>query len=357
MKTKTFIIAEAGVNHNGSLKIAKQLVDVAVKAGADAVKFQTFISEKAVSTYAEKADYQKRLTDKSESQLEMVKKLELSFEEFKEISNYCESKNILFLSTAFDLESLVFLDREINIPIFKIPSGEITNGLLMLNAAKTQKSIILSTGMSTLEDIDNALAVMNYGYLFPEKTPVDFAEIKRLYNETDVKIIKEKVSILHCTTEYPAPFEELNLKAIQTLSKRFGTKVGLSDHSNGIIAPIAAVALGAEIIEKHFTLDNKMLGPDHQASLEPPELKEMIDNIRKIECSLGDGIKKMTESEKKNYSIARKSLVAEKEIVEGEILTSENVGMKRPGNGMNPLFYWEIIGRESKKTYKRDEPI
>lgn len=357
MSNRTFIIAEAGVNHNGSFDMAKQLVDVAADRGADAVKFQTFISEKAVSTFAEKADYQKRLTCINESQLEMVRKLELSFEEFKELKNYCKKKKILFLSTAFDLESLDFLHDVINVPIFKIPSGEITNGPLILKAAKTQKPIILSTGMSTLDDIENALAVMNYGYLYSESEPKSFAEIKKTYKESDKRVIKEKVSILHCTTEYPAPFNELNLQAIQTLSKSFGTTVGYSDHSEGIIASISAVALGAKVIEKHFTLNKNMDGPDHQASLEPYELQEMIEGIRKIETSLGNGIKTMTKSEQKNFNIARKSLVAEKVIKDGELFTPSNVAMKRPGYGKSPLFYWEMIGKKSNKNYKRDEPI
>lgn len=353
--SKIFIIAEAGVNHNGSIGIAKRLIDVAADAGADAVKFQTFISEKSVSTYAEKAEYQKIQTDSNESQLEMVKKLELSFEEFIMLSEYCKLKNILFLSTPFDLDSVQFLNEQINVPLFKIPSGEITNGPLILEIARTQKDVILSTGMSTLEDIENALAVLYYGYTCPTKTPTSFEEIVNNYKDSDKEVVSQKVTILHCTTEYPAPFNELNLKAIQTIKDMFNTKVGFSDHSEGILASIAAVVLGATTIEKHFTLDKNFEGPDHKASLEPFELKEMIKSIRMIEQSLGDGKKILAKSEVKNLVIARKSLVANKEIKKGELFTEENVTTKRPGHGRKPLQYWEVIGEKAEKNYERDE--
>lgn len=355
MKNNTFIIAEAGVNHNGSLKLAFALVDAAVESGADAVKFQTFISEKAVSTFAEKADYQKNTTKKNESQLEMIKKLELSFEEFEKLAAYCKKKEILFLSTAFDLESLRFLDEKLNVPLFKIPSGEITNGPLMLNAAKTQKDIILSTGMSTIVDIENALAIINYGYLYPHKTPSKLEEIHDLYQGTDCKLIQKKVTILHCTTEYPAPFDELNLRVMQTLTEKFQTKAGFSDHSRGILAPIAAVAMGAKVIEKHFTLNKNMEGPDHQASLEPDELKEMVQNIRIVEQFLGSSEKQRTDSEMKNLIIARKSLVANVPISRGEVFTEENIAIKRPGNGISPLKYWDVLGKKANKDFERDE--
>ncbi len=325
------IIAEAGVNHNGSLKLAKQLVDKAVEAGVDCVKFQTFVSKNIVSKNAKKAEYQQNTTSKDESQYEMLKKLELSFDEFKELNKYCESKNIKFLSTAFDFDSVEFLN-DLGMGLWKIPSGEIANLPYLEKIAKFNKPIILSTGMCTLEDIENALGVLeNNG-------------------------VKD-ITVLHCTTEYPTPFSDVNLKAMETIKEKFGVKIGYSDHTKGIEVPIAAVALGAEVIEKHFTLDNNMKGPDHKASLEPDELKAMVKAIRNIEMALGTGIKEPAESEKKNMDIARKSIIAKRNIKKGEVFTVENLTVKRPGNGISPMKWYEVLGKVAVRDFEEDELI
>lgn len=325
---KTFIIGEAGVNHNGSLELAKKLVDVAVEANCDAVKFQTFKAENVISRNAKKADYQQQTTGASESQLEMVRKLELSFEQFRELKNYCDAKKIMFLSTPFDLDSIDFL-ASLKIPIFKIPSGEITNlpYLRKVNSLKTE--VILSTGMANLDEIGAALTVLK----------------------------DCQVSVLHANTEYPTPYEDVNLLAMRTIAEKFKVKVGYSDHSLGIEIPIAAVALGASIIEKHFTLDKKMPGPDHLASLDPQELKQMILAIRHIEKSFGNGVKVASNSEKKNIAIARKSIVAKTQIKKGEIFSEKNITTKRPGNGISPMKWDEIIGSFATKDYEEDELI
>lgn len=330
-KKKIFIIAEAGDNHNGDYKLALQLVDKAVEAGADCVKFQTFITENVISKFAEKADYQKENTGESESQYEMVKKLELSFEQFRSIKKYCEQKGILFLSTPFDLDSIDFLE-EINIPFWKIPSGEITNLPYLEKIAKTGKDIILSTGMSTMEEIEKAISVLKeHG--------------------------AGEITLLHCNTEYPTPFEDVNLQAMKTMRDTFGVPVGYSDHTIGIEVPVAAAAMGAAVIEKHFTLDKNMEGPDHKASLEPEELKQMVTSIRNIEKALGSSIKQPSPSERKNISIARKSIVAKRDIRQGEPLTEENLSIKRPGDGISPMRWYEIIGTTAVKDFKEDELI
>lgn len=325
---KTFIIAEAGVNHNGSIELAKKLINIASECGCDAVKFQTFKSENLVSKIAQKADYQKNNTDSSENQLEMLKKIELSQNDFIELQKYCEDKNILFLSTPFDIESIDFL-ASLNIPIFKIPSGEINNLPYLRKIATFKKDIILSTGMSTIEEIAQAVSVLDGC----------------------------KISLLHCTTEYPCPYCDVNLKAIQTLKDRFNLEVGYSDHSEGIEVAIAAVAMGASIIEKHFTLDKNMQGPDHKASLEPSELKEMVQCIRNIEQALGTGEKIPSASEVKNVKIARKSIVAKTDIKMGDILNEENLTVKRPGTGISPMQWDKIIGTVAEKNYQEDELI
>lgn len=325
---KTFIIAEAGVNHNGSLELAKKLIDIACDCGCDAVKFQTFKCENLVSKTAQKADYQKQTTDSNENQFEMIKKLELSYDDFKELQKYCNEKKIMFLSTPFDLESADFLNS-LNMPVFKIPSGEITNLPYLRKINLLKKKIILSTGMSTIEEISDAL-----------------------------KVLKDcEVSLLHCTTEYPCPYNEVNLKAIQTLQDEFNLKVGYSDHTEGIEVSIAAVAIGATIIEKHFTLDKKMQGPDHKASLEPDELKAMVKSIRNIELAIGNGTKKPTQSELKNKEIARKSIVAKCTIQKGEKFSEENLTAKRPATGICPMKWDDIIGTIAQKSYKEDEII
>jgi N,N'-diacetyllegionaminate synthase len=328
-----FVIAEAGVNHNGSITLAKQLIDVASDAGADAVKFQTFKADNLVSKTAQKADYQKQTTDTSESQYEMLKKLELNTTAHHELIAYCNTKNILFLSTAFDHESITLL-HNLGMNIFKIPSGEITNLPYLRHIGSLGKKIILSSGMANLGDIEAALEVL-----------------------TKAGTPKELITVLHATTEYPCPIEEVNLRAMNTIATAFGVKSGYSDHTNGIEIPIAAVAMGASIIEKHFTLDREMEGPDHKASLEPYELKMMIQAIRNIENALGDGIKKATNSEIKNMLIARKSIVASRTITKGELLSSENITIKRPGNGINPMRFDEIIGTIALKDYDKDELI
>lgn len=328
---KTFIIAEAGDNHNGSQELAFRLIDKAVEAGADCVKFQTFVTEEVISKRAEKAEYQKEATGNDESQYEMVKKLELSFGQFKELQKYAEEKSIAFLSTPFDIPSVEFLNR-IDIPCFKIPSGEITNLPYLIKIAETGKNVIMSTGMAEMDEIENAISVL------------------KEYGSGDI-------SLLHCNTEYPTPYEDVNLYAMLTLKEKFGVKVGYSDHTQGIEVPIAAVALGAEIIEKHFTLDHNMEGPDHKASLEPDELKLMVDGIRKIEKALGNGIKTASPSEKKNIEIARKSIVARRAIVKGEILSEENLAVKRPGNGISPMKWYEVIGTKAIRDFAEDEMI
>lgn len=328
---KTFIIAEAGVNHNGSFELAKKLVDKAVWAGVDCIKFQTFNSKNLVSAQAQKAEYQKKTTDSNESQLDMLKKLELSHEQFRELKKYCEQKEIMFLSTPFDLESINFL-AELGVTIWKIPSGEITNYPFLRAIAKRKESVIMSTGMCKMDEVKDAVQVLNE------------------FGTTDI-------TLLHCTTEYPAPYDSVNLKAMQTLQKEFGFKVGYSDHTNGIEIPVAAVANGATVIEKHFTLDKNMEGPDHKASLEPEELKQMVESIRNVEMALGDGIKQPSEAEKKNIAIARKSIVAACDIKKGEVFTEANITAKRPGNGISPMKWKDILGTKAIRNYFADELI
>jgi len=329
----TFIIAEAGVNHNGSLDLAKKLIDVAVEAGADAVKFQTFKAEKLVSKKAQKAEYQKQTTDAAESQYDMIKKLELDEPAHRELIRYCGEKKIRFLSTPFDHESIELLDA-LGMEIFKIPSGEITNLPYLRHIGGLGKEVILSTGMADLGEIEDALDL-----LVSSGTP------------------KEKITILHATTEYPCPMDEVNLRAMGTIASAFGIRTGYSDHTRGIEVPIAAVAMGASVIEKHFTLDRTMEGPDHKASLEPDELCAMVAAIRNIEKALGEGIKKPSPSEAKNMAVARKSIVAARPIRAGEAFTSENIAIKRPGTGISPMRYDEIVGERAARDYEEDEPL
>lgn len=328
---KVFIIAEAGVNHNGDIKLARKLIDVASEAGADAVKFQSFKAEKLVTKDARKAEYQEKTTGIEENQFQMIKSLELDYEKHRELIDYCKSKNIMFLSSPFDLESIDLLN-ELGLEIFKVPSGETTNLPYLRKIGGLKKKIILSTGMSNLGDIENAL------------------DILRLAGTRDI-------TVLHCNTEYPTPMSDVNLLAMKTIEEAFKVKIGYSDHTLGIEVPIAAVALGATIIEKHFTLDKNMEGPDHKASLEPRELKEMVGKIRNIEKALGDGIKKLSKSETKNINIARKSIVAGKDILKGEIFTESSLDIKRPGDGISPMRWDEIIGRMAIKDFKEDELI
>ena len=351
-----FIIAEAGVNHNGSIEMAKKLIDVAADAGADAVKFQTFKAEKIISKHAPKAAYQKKTTAEAESQLEMVKTLELDEKAHRVLVRHCKKRKIEFLSTPFDFDSIDLLVRH-KLSRLKIPSGEITNGPYLLHIAGTGKPVILSTGMSTLGEIETALGALAFGYVTPKDRPSLKAFQDAFCSEQGKQALEEKVTLLHCTTEYPAPFDEVNLRAMKTMRIAFGLPVGLSDHTQGIAVPIAAVALGASVIEKHFTLDRNLPGPDHKASLEPDALKAMVMAIRNVEAALGTGQKVPTVSEMKNRYIARKSLVAAKQIRKGETFSAANIATKRPGTGFSPMKYWELLGRRAQKYYDYDDLI
>ena len=331
---KTFIIAEAGVNHNGSPKLAKKMIDAAIDAHADAVKFQTFTANKIMCRSAQKADYQKQTSDKNESQYEMIKKLELDAFAHRELIAYCRQKNIQFLSTPFDLESINLL-HDLGMKTFKIPSGEITNLPYLRKIGVLKKEIILSTGMADLGEIEDALDVL-----------------------TGAGTKLKDITVLHCNTEYPTPFEDVNLKAMLTIKAAFpGVNIGYSDHTLGIEIPIAAVAMGATIIEKHFTLDKNLPGPDHKASLEPNELKAMVCAIRNIEKALGNGIKKPSPSELKNKPIVRKSIVAARDIRKGKPFTEKNLTAKRPGTGISPMRWDEVIGQNASRDYKQDDLI
>lgn len=353
-----YVIAEAGVNHNGDLNRAKQLVDIAVEAKADAVKFQTFISENEISTFAEKADYQKQNTGTDGNQLEMVKKLELKFDEFKILQNYCDSKDIEFLSTPFDFESADFLLDELKLKTIKIPSGEITNAPFLLHISKFKRRMIISTGMATLADIQIALGVIAFGLTNKENILPSISNFEKAYmSEEGQRLLREYVTLLHCTTEYPAPVNSVNLKAISTMNATFNLPIGYSDHTEGLAISLAAVAMGAKIIEKHITYDKKAEGPDHLASIEPLELKELVKNIRQIEESLGNGVKIPSAIELKNRSVARKSLVAKREISKNEKFDVENLAIKRPGTGISPLYYWDVQQFSAPKSFEYDEEI
>jgi N,N'-diacetyllegionaminate synthase len=332
---KVIIIAEAGVNHNGDITIAKQLINAAVAAGADYVKFQTFKSENLVSKSAKKADYQVQNTNNAtENQLQMLKKLEFSKEQHRELIDYCAGKKIRFFSTAFDVDSLIYL-KEIGLGMVKIPSGEITNLPYLRKAAELFSKVIISTGMSTLDDIEKALNV---------------------FLSSEIK--KEDIFILHCNTEYPTPMKDVNLLAMLAIKNKFNVEIGYSDHTLGIEVPIAAVALGARVIEKHFTLDRSLPGPDHAASLEPDELSAMVTCIRNIEDALsGNGIKEPSLSEQKNIEIARKSITAKQFILKGEIISESNITTKRPGNGISPMFWDSVIGKIAPKDFDVDDLI
>ena len=330
---EVFIIAEAGVNHNGSLDLAKRLVDVAVDAGADAVKFQTFKTENLVSRNAKKADYQKETTDTSESQFDMIKKLELDMDTHQKLIDHCQENNIMFLSTPFDNDSVNLLS-DLGLQIFKIPSGEITNLPYLRHIGSLDKQVILSTGMSNIQEVEDALTIL-----------------------VGAGTLKENITVLHANTMYPTPMEDVNLNAMLTMQRELGVAVGYSDHTLGIEVDIAAVAMGASVIEKHFTLDKTMDGPDHQASLEPKELKAMVSAIRNIEKALGGNEKKPSPSEGINIDIVRKSIVATKTIKKGELLSNDNISTKRPGTGLSPMKWDEVIGTVASKNYQSDELI
>ena len=325
------IIAEAGVNHNGSVELAKKMADVAKAAGADIVKYQTAVPELVISRFAPKAEYQKESTGEAESQLEMVKKIHFGFAEHRKLKEYCDSIGIKYLSTPFDMDSIDFL-AGMDMPVWKIPSGEVTNLPYLEKVAKLKKPIIMSTGMCEIPEIKAALDV--------------------LYSNG-----AEDVTILHCNTEYPTPLKDANVKAMLDIQKNFGTKVGYSDHTLGLEAPLAAVALGATVVEKHFTLDKNMEGPDHAASMSPEELTALVKAIRNTELALGDGVKKVTESEAKNKDVARKSIVAKVPIKAGEVFTIDNITVKRPGNGISPMRWYEVLGQSAKRDFSLDELI
>lgn len=328
--SRTLIIAEIGVNHNGNVDTAKKMIDVAKDCGADIVKFQTFNTDALTSKFAKMAEYQKKNIGEEKSQKDMLKSLALSYDDFRELADYCKKVGIMFLSTPFDIGSVHFLNSLQD--IWKIPSGEITNYPYLVEIAKTKKKIILSTGMCTMDEVEASLKVLK------DNGAAD-------------------ITLLHCTTDYPAPLESVNLKAMLTLKEKFGCPVGYSDHTKGIEVSVAAVAIGAEVIEKHFTLDRNMPGPDHKASLEPNELKELVDAVRNVEKAIGDGNKKPTESELQNRNVARKSIVALKPIKKGELLSEDNLTTKRPGNGISPMHWNEIIGTHAKRDYEEDELI
>ncbi|WP_269819988.1 N-acetylneuraminate synthase [Shewanella putrefaciens] len=354
----TLIIAEAGVNHNGDEKLAFQLVDAAHQAGADIVKFQTFKAKNLVTEQAKQADYQVANTQKQESQLAMLSRLELSYAAHHQLVKHCESLGIEFLSTAFDSESLDFLVNDLGLKRLKLPSGELTNAPLVLEHARTGCDLIVSTGMATLAEIEMALGVIAFGYTAASDALPSMMAFQQAYaSEAGQKVLKEKVTILHCTTEYPAPMAEINLKAMDTLGSAFDLPAGYSDHSEGIVIPIAAVARGAVLIEKHFTLDKNMEGPDHKASLEPDELTAMVKAIRQVELALGSAVKSPTVSEVKNKAVARKSLVASKMIRLGESFCADNVTIKRPGNGMSPYQYWDMLERKASRDYQAGDLI
>ena len=332
-QTATTIIAEAGVNHNGSINTAKKMIDAAAGAEADLVKFQTFKAETLINKTAEKANYQKDLTEQGESQFEMIKRLELNRAAHEELIQYCEQKNIQFLSTAFDHDSIDLL-AELNIPFYKIPSGEITNLPYLRHVGRMDKPVVMSTGMATFEEVRAAMEVL-----------------------LDAGVEKENLTILHCNTEYPTPMQDVNLRAMLTIRNELDVAVGYSDHTLGIEIPVAAVAMGATVIEKHFTLDRTLTGPDHAASLEPNELEAMVVAIRNIEKAMGEGVKKPSPSETKNIAVIRKSIVAKKDIKKGEVFSDSNLDIKRPGTGLTPMIWDELIGSRATKDFHMDELI
>lgn len=354
----TIIIAEAGVNHNGSADLAFALIDEAYKAGADIVKFQTFKAENLVTGAAQQARYQQVNTQKSESQLSMLKRLELSYDLHHQLIEHCQSLGIGFMSTAFDHESLEFLTQNLGLTTLKIASGELTNAPLLLAHARTGCKLIVSTGMATLADIESALGVIAFGMIADSSAEPSVRAFENAYaSAAGQQVLKANVTLLHCTTEYPAPFDEINLKAMDTLRRAFDLPAGYSDHSEGIVVPLAAAARGAQVIEKHFTLDKNLPGPDHKASLEPSELQAMVAGIRQIDAALGSPVKAPTVSEYANRSVARKCLVAACDIPEGEVFSSSNIAIKRAGDGLSPYEYWRVLGTAAHKSYSSGERI
>jgi N-acetylneuraminate synthase len=353
---KTFLIAEAGVNHNGSIELAKKLIDAAVMAGADAVKFQSFVASSIVTAGASKAEYQITNTGSKESQLEMLKKLELSHSQQRELHQYCQRSGIQFLSTPFDTASLNFLTADLGLETIKVGSGELTNAPFLFEVARLAKNIILSTGMSTIDEVADALGVIAF-VMTDSKNPSVSSFKSALASSEGRKAVTSKVTLLHCTTDYPTVPSDVNLQAMSTLREKFDCQVGFSDHSVGIHLAVAAVAMGATVIEKHLTIDRDLPGPDHKASLEPSEFKNLVDQVRDLENAFGDGIKRPTEVELKNKKIARRSLVALKAIKTGDVFTSENVSIKRPGTGRSPFEYWSLLGTKATSDIAENEVI
>lgn len=354
---RTYIIAEAGVNHNGSLEMAMELIDAAAKAGADAIKFQTFKAERLVTAQARKAAYQLSNNGVDETQFEMLKSLEIDDDDYEILIQHCEKKGIDFLSTPFDTTSAELLIKRFQLSAIKISSGDITNGPLLLTASRLDKPVLLSTGMSTLAEIEMALGVLAFGYTQKVGWPSlnDFYEAYT--SEEGQAALRDNVTLLHCTSEYPVPYEEVHLRVLETLKQAFQLPVGYSDHTLGIAVPLAAVAMGATVIEKHLTLNRELPGPDHQASLEPEELKAMVTSIRQIEMAMGSPIKSPTSSEKKNQSVVRKSLVTSKPVKKGEPFTQDNLTVKRPGDGVSPMYYWDWLGKVAERDYEADEVV
>ena len=358
MKDSVFIIAEAGVNHNGSAELAEDLIDVAAAAGANAVKFQTFRAEQVVSHHAPKAEYQMRVTDKGESQLDMIRKLELSEATHEALIAHAAARSITFLSTPFDLPSLKLLTSRFGLDSIKVPSGEITNAPFLLEVAQVAGRVILSTGMSTLAEVEEALGVLAFGFAQsretnPERDAFEYA----FASEAGQEALRQRVTLLHCTTEYPAAFADVNLRAMDTLAAAFGLPVGYSDHTRGTHIALAAVARGARLIEKHFTLDRTLPGPDHNASLVPDELQRMVAAIRDVEIALGKPVKRPTAAERRNRAVVRKSLVAARPIAAGEVFTTDNLTCKRPGEGISPMEFWRVTGRVAGRAYAQDEAL
>ena len=355
-KPKTFVIAEIGVNHDGSLEKAFQLIDAASNSGADAVKFQTFDVDHLVTLNAEKAEYQQVSTSVNESQYQMLKKLQLDFSSHFQLKDHAEELGLQFISTAFDQRSLRFLTQDLNLPILKISSGEITNGPLLLNFAETGRKIILSTGMSTLKEVRTALSVLAFG-LLGRVNPTHEAFLSAFESQEGQQALKETVTLLHCTTEYPAPMDSVNLKAMITLSEKFGLQVGYSDHTLGCLMPAIGVALGASVIEKHLTLDRTWDGPDHSASLEPVEFRRMVEEIRSVESAMGTGEKAPHSCEVKNLAIVRKSLVAARRINRGAKIQEDDLIAKRAGKGRSPMEYWDLVDSDAIDDFEPDDLV
>lgn len=357
IKPKTLIIAEAGVNHNGNLNMALELVDKAAEAGADYVKFQTFKATKLASANAKKASYQTRNTDSAESQLAMLKKLELSLEDHQKIMARCDEKGVRFLSTPFDLDSLALLTETFALPEIKLGSGELTNAPLLLAAGRSGAKIILSTGMGSLSEVEEALGVLAFAMCRDGQPQgrADFAKV--LLDPAVWPVLAERVMLLHCTTEYPAAVEDTNLQAMETLRRAFGVRVGYSDHTVGEAVSLAAVALGACALEKHFTLDRTLPGPDHAASLEPGELTQLIRGVREVEQALGTGIKQPGAAEVANRAVARKSLLAARDLPAGHVLTLDDIAVKRPGDGISPMQMWDMVGQVTTRAIPEGDAL